>query len=215
MEEIEAHQRTDAALQRAKEIAEAANVAKTRYLVGISHEIRTPLNSISGYAQLMERNTGAPPENAVRVIRRSCRASVQPHRRAARHFAHRERPAAAEPRQSAAGRIPGSAGRHVPPAGRRQGHQLPLPAAAAPAAVRAYRPEAAAADPDQPALERHQVHRGAAMPASSSAIAARWRNSRCRTPASASTSQISSASSNPSSAAGIRRCAPFRAPASA
>ncbi len=71
MEEIGAHQRTDAALQRAKEIAEAANVAKTRYLVGISHEIRTPLNSISGYAQLMERNTGAPPENAVRVIRRS------------------------------------------------------------------------------------------------------------------------------------------------
>ena len=56
MEEIEAHQRTDAALQRAKEIAEAANVAKTRYFVGISHEIRTPLNSISGYAQLMERN---------------------------------------------------------------------------------------------------------------------------------------------------------------
>ena len=71
MEEIEAHQRTDAALQRAKEIAEAANVAKTRYLVGISHEIRTPLNSISGYAQLMERNASAPPENAVRIIRRS------------------------------------------------------------------------------------------------------------------------------------------------
>ena len=41
--------------KKAKEIAEAANVAKTRYLVGISHEIRTPLNSISGYAQLMER----------------------------------------------------------------------------------------------------------------------------------------------------------------
>ncbi len=71
MEEIGAHQRTDAELQRAKEIAEAANVAKTRYLVGISHEIRTPLNSISGYAQLMERNAGAPQENAVRVIRRS------------------------------------------------------------------------------------------------------------------------------------------------
>ncbi|HTV78200.1 MAG TPA: histidine kinase dimerization/phospho-acceptor domain-containing protein, partial [Steroidobacteraceae bacterium] len=71
MEEIEAHRRTDAELQRAKEIAEAANVAKTRYLVGISHEIRSPLNSISGYAQLIERNGMAPPENAVRVIRRS------------------------------------------------------------------------------------------------------------------------------------------------
>ncbi len=71
MEEIEAHQRTDAALQRAKEVAEAANIAKTRYLVGISHEIRTPLNSISGYAQLLERGGGQPAENAVRVIRRS------------------------------------------------------------------------------------------------------------------------------------------------
>jgi signal transduction histidine kinase/DNA-binding response OmpR family regulator len=71
MEEIEAHRRTDAALQKAKEVAEAANVAKTRYIAGISHEIRTPLNSIFGYAQLIERGTVAPMENAVRVIRRS------------------------------------------------------------------------------------------------------------------------------------------------
>jgi signal transduction histidine kinase/CheY-like chemotaxis protein len=71
MEEIEAHQRTDAALQKAKEVAEAANVAKTRYIVGISHEIRTPLNSIFGYAQLLERGLGIPAENAARVIRRS------------------------------------------------------------------------------------------------------------------------------------------------
>lgn len=71
VEEIEAHRKTDAALQKAKEVAEAANVAKTRYLVGISHEIRTPLNSISGYAQLLERNPGAPVPTALRVIRRS------------------------------------------------------------------------------------------------------------------------------------------------
>ncbi len=71
MEEIEAHQRTDTALQKAKEAAEAANLAKSRYIVGLSHEIRTPLNSIYGYAQLMERMTATPSENAVRVIRRS------------------------------------------------------------------------------------------------------------------------------------------------
>jgi signal transduction histidine kinase/DNA-binding NarL/FixJ family response regulator len=71
MDEIGAHQRTDAALQRAKEVAEAANVAKTRYIVGLSHEIRTPLNSIFGYAQLLERGTAMPSDNAIRVIRRS------------------------------------------------------------------------------------------------------------------------------------------------
>jgi signal transduction histidine kinase/CheY-like chemotaxis protein len=71
MDEIEAHKRTDAALQKAKEIAEAANVAKTRYIVGVSHEIRTPLNSIFGYAQLLERGIVGPADNAIRVIRRS------------------------------------------------------------------------------------------------------------------------------------------------
>jgi signal transduction histidine kinase/purine-cytosine permease-like protein/DNA-binding NarL/FixJ family response regulator len=71
MDEIDAHKRTDAALQKAKEVAEAANVAKTRYIAGISHEIRTPLNSIYGYAQLMERGTAGPSDNAIRVIRRS------------------------------------------------------------------------------------------------------------------------------------------------
>src|SRR5690606_5634935 len=71
MEEITAHQRTDAALQRAKESAESANMAKSRYIIGLSHEIRTPLNSIYGYAQLLERSPADPPHNAVKVIRRS------------------------------------------------------------------------------------------------------------------------------------------------
>ena len=71
MDEIEAHQRTDAELQKAKEVAEAANLAKSRYIVGLSHEIRTPLNSIFGYAQLLERSGTTPSENSVRVIRRS------------------------------------------------------------------------------------------------------------------------------------------------
>jgi signal transduction histidine kinase/CheY-like chemotaxis protein len=71
MDEIAAHERTDAALQKAKEVAESANEAKSRYVIGISHEIRSPLNSIFGYAQLLERESSMPPQNAVRIIRRS------------------------------------------------------------------------------------------------------------------------------------------------
>ncbi|WP_336367903.1 hybrid sensor histidine kinase/response regulator [Marinobacter sp. C2H3] len=73
MAEIDAHERTDQALQAAKEQAEAANGAKSRYLTGISHELRSPLNAILGYAQLMENDAALPPhrQEAVGVIRRS------------------------------------------------------------------------------------------------------------------------------------------------
>jgi signal transduction histidine kinase/CheY-like chemotaxis protein/purine-cytosine permease-like protein len=73
MAEIAAHRRTDAELQRAKEVAEAANLAKTRYMVGISHELRSPLNAVFGYAQLLDRDPTIPSRrrNAIKVIRRS------------------------------------------------------------------------------------------------------------------------------------------------
>ncbi|MEP2614099.1 ATP-binding protein [Marinobacter alexandrii] len=73
MEEIVAHERTDQALQQAKEQAEAANGAKSRYLTGISHELRSPLNAILGYAQLMENDDSIPNhrKEALGVIRRS------------------------------------------------------------------------------------------------------------------------------------------------
>ena len=71
MNEIAAHEQTHAALQKAKETAEAADIAKSRYIVGLSHEIRTPLNSIFGYAQLLERTPYNLHIDGIRVIRRS------------------------------------------------------------------------------------------------------------------------------------------------
>lgn len=73
MNEIAAHGRTDAALQKARDKAEAASHAKSRYVVGISHELRSPLNAILGYAQLMESDARIPPERqrGIRIIRES------------------------------------------------------------------------------------------------------------------------------------------------
>jgi signal transduction histidine kinase/CheY-like chemotaxis protein len=73
MQEIEAHKRTDAKLQQAKETAEAASKAKSRYVVGLSHELRTPLNAIVGYAQILERDPAIPVRrlDAIRVVRRN------------------------------------------------------------------------------------------------------------------------------------------------
>ena len=73
IKEIQAHDKTDKALQDAKEYAEAANNAKSRYLSGMSHEVRTPLNSILGYAQLLESDSEMPSSKQyqISVIRRS------------------------------------------------------------------------------------------------------------------------------------------------
>lgn len=70
--EIESHRQTDEALQQAKQLAEQANQAKSRYISAISHELRTPLNSILGYAQLMGEDAAMPPhrKHAITVIKR-------------------------------------------------------------------------------------------------------------------------------------------------
>ncbi len=71
--EAEAHEQTAIKLARARDAANAANQAKSRYLSGVSHELRTPLNTIFGYAQLMEADTNldAKSQKISSVIRRS------------------------------------------------------------------------------------------------------------------------------------------------
>jgi signal transduction histidine kinase/CheY-like chemotaxis protein/purine-cytosine permease-like protein len=61
VQEIDAHRRTDAELQAAKDQAVSANQAKTRYVAGMTHELRTPLSSILGYAQLMQKTSALSP----------------------------------------------------------------------------------------------------------------------------------------------------------
>lgn len=56
LQEIEAHRRTDAELQAAKDQAVSASLAKTRYVAGMTHELRSPLNSILGYSQILLKN---------------------------------------------------------------------------------------------------------------------------------------------------------------
>src|SRR5262249_52226365 len=48
--DITVQRRADAERQ-ARKVAEAANLAKSRFLASMSHELRTPLNAIMGFAQ--------------------------------------------------------------------------------------------------------------------------------------------------------------------
>jgi len=59
-------------LQQARDAAESANQAKSRFLAHISHELRTPLNAILGYAQILRACELSNRQNvAARTIQQS------------------------------------------------------------------------------------------------------------------------------------------------
>ncbi len=69
---IVSRRRTEIALDRAREAAEAANHAKSAFLANMSHELRTPLNAILGFSQVLLQSPGidADAREQVQKIRR-------------------------------------------------------------------------------------------------------------------------------------------------
>ncbi len=54
----QALQEKNTELEKAKSVAEIANLAKSAFLANMSHEIRTPMNAILGFSQLMLHDSG-------------------------------------------------------------------------------------------------------------------------------------------------------------
>ncbi len=71
--DITEQRRAAAALREAKEVADAANRAKSQFLASMSHELRTPLNGILGYTQILRRDGSltARQSHGVSVIHHS------------------------------------------------------------------------------------------------------------------------------------------------
>jgi signal transduction histidine kinase/ActR/RegA family two-component response regulator len=66
---IDDQKKAELALVAEKEAAQAAHRAKSEFLANMSHEIRTPLTSVIGFADLLRKLDGLPPDAQIYVRR--------------------------------------------------------------------------------------------------------------------------------------------------
>lgn len=66
--EIATREAAEVELRAAKETAEQANQAKTRFVAMVTHELRTPLNGVLGYAQLLRVEGGLSARQDAHVV---------------------------------------------------------------------------------------------------------------------------------------------------
>ncbi len=57
---VQERKHLETSLREARDVAEAANLAKTRFLASVSHELRTPLNAIIGFSEVMREQMFGP-----------------------------------------------------------------------------------------------------------------------------------------------------------
>jgi PAS domain S-box-containing protein len=71
--DLDKRKKIELELQQAKELAEAANHAKTTFLANMSHELRTPLNAVLGYTQIFRQDDNMPTDyqSGINVIHRN------------------------------------------------------------------------------------------------------------------------------------------------
>lgn len=65
--DVSEHVEIEHELKRAKDAADAANIAKSAFVANISHEIRTPLGAVVGFSDMLSKD-GVPPQERQKYI---------------------------------------------------------------------------------------------------------------------------------------------------